>query len=345
VTNICGCPPNSRETIYVAEANLVEIPFIQRELGYCVKLVNPRQFSTTHEVVRIAGTNPEIWLDYLKAEQESEIKFILLGNETFSQREYEYLFKFGINIQTIVFNPPRQSNSLGLNAISAEIIQKPNIILDPMFYRTAKNAFDFSRRTKKLHRKKIFTSFPQGYSKRFLEELALKGMLSKDPHSSLLDSDRIKSLTGLARSGFFFVGQEGSWYRGQLIARFENYPSFYLKQTGGWGGDGQGKKLDYLENLLSRKGVLCPPGNLINSTCRYWEGILTGCLPIIPPYTIQDHHSESVWTDQLPITKRFNYSKIVDHVLSLDELERAQIIEQEAYRFRRTLNELMLILD
>lgn len=318
----------------------MEIPFIERELGFCVDLVNPISYKTSPEFIRIASANPEIWKEILLRKEERSVVFILLGNETYSENEYRFLATFNSIKSIYAQYPPRKSNIFGLLAIASEILQQPNLLVKSMFYRTLKNSIDFSKRNRQLSKKLEINSFPQGYSRRFLDELSYLHLLPEFQHASLLDPIFLENFVKESRKGFFFVGQPGSWYRKEILKRLQSHPDFIYKVTDGWAGEGQGEKIDFLLNMITRKGVLCPPGNLANSTCRYWEGIITSCLPITTSYTIQDHHHEHTWVDFLPKKTRLNYSKVIKLVLSLKDVDRAEILKKEQERLRLVMTEL-----
>jgi hypothetical protein len=175
-----------------------------------------------------------------------------------------------------------------------------------------------------------FSNFPQGYTARFVKELKELGLLKGD--GSLFEEIALEG--GIPSSGISFVGQRGSWLRGNLIDRFLRESNFTHTETFGWSGSESGFKTIYVESILNNRVTLHLPGNITNQTHRYLECILLNRLPVSPPYTFQDHHYNEYWTETFPSNENFSYIRLTQKILGMTDHEYSSTVSSEKNKIR-----------
>lgn len=316
--------------VFVKDVNLTEIEFFRRELNLDFVSV-PRTLA--NGTLLVAGTRPSDFSTIMENSRPKSVVFFLLGNEAYEVGTYTVLNKFESIRKVFVYNSPRTNSLIGWPSVQATLRDIPKSLIDKSYYRCWKNAFDFARRTRSINLSYQFSNFPQGYSARFVKELNSLGLLKGD--GSLFEE--IAEVGGIPRSGVAFVGQRGSWLRGNLIDRFSRESNFAHTETIGWAGGNSAFKTIYVESILKNRVTLHLPGNITNQSHRYLECILLNRLPASPPYTFQDHHFSGYWTENFSGNEFFSYVRLTQKILGMTDEEYSLIVSSERNKIRLTI--------
>lgn len=326
---------NSRKSnpVFAADSNLTEVEFFNRELN--LEFADKPQFNKNGKLL-IACTEPSKYEDILRSTPEKKIIFFLLGNETYSLDKFRFFSKFKSLNRVYFYNPPRENRQIGIISAFALIYDAPKSILDLKFYRTWKNAYDFARRSNNERYEFDWRPFPQGYSKRFVEELRFLNIVGEK--GSLFTE--IKLSDSLPKKGIGFVGQKGSWYRQLLISEFSKYAEFTFIESNGWGKTLDHKSTKYVETILNNRTTLHLPGNITNQTHRYMECFLLNRLPTSPKYTFQDHHLTEYWTEEFGNPQLLSYRKLSSYILAMQDSHYSSIVRRERIKLQRWVKEI-----
>ena len=313
-----------------------ETEFLRRELGINLKKVNPKTLKPKNSTI-IVSHNSEVWRSFLKKAKPNSIIFILLGNESYMGNLYMALNNLPSIKIALIYNSPRNNSLIGVKTCFGFVVDSPKSIFEPKFYRTWKNAFDFSRKTRKFSKKMNFKFrlFPQGYTNRFVFELKKAGLLPKEYKKSLIDFpfpsyDFSKPLC------LGFVGRESNWTRIKILNIYRNKPFFYKQVTNAWGGLEQGTKTDYVNTILQSKGFMNPPGNISNETHKYWEVLILNRLPICTANSFQDHHFTGYWSEKyLKGLKKWSNRKLSSYIIKLNSSKYEDYIQKAKNDLKR----------
>ncbi len=321
--------------VLAKDSNLTESEFFYRELN--MVFVDKPKFTKGGKLL-IACTNPALYKDILDSLPQGKVIFFLLGNETYDVPTYKYLSSFPSLKRAYIYNPPRPNSLIGLPSVWASLIDIPKTILDPKFYRTCKNSFDFAKRSRKLNLSFEWKPFPQGYSRRFVQELKLLGIIRGG--GSLFNDIDIP--IGLPPKGIGFVGQRGSWFRSKQIDTFSSRPNFSYIESNGWTSSQSSQTPLYVNSILENRTTLHLPGNVTNQTHRYMESLLLNRLPTSPSYTLQDHHLTDYWPEGTIYQRNFSYRRLSSKILKMNDEEYKVLVKFGREKLQRWINELRL---
>ena len=321
--------------VLTKDSNLTESEFFYRELN--MFFVDEPKFTKDGKLL-IACTNPSLYKDILDSLPQEKVIFFLLGNETYDIPTYKYLSLFPSLKRAYIYNPPRPNSLIGLPSVWASLIEMPKTILNPKFYRTWKNGFDFATRSRRLKLCYEWKPFPQGYSRRFVQELKLLGIIRGE--GSLFNNIEIPM--GIPPEGIGFVGQRGSWFRSQQIDSFSSRPNFSYTESSGWTSSQSSQIPLYAKSILDNRTTLHLPGNVTNQTHRYMESLLLNRLPTSPSYTFQDHHLTEYWPDDTNYQLNFSYRRLSSKILRMSDGEYAALVKLGRDKLQRWINELKL---
>ena len=93
-----------------------------------------------------------------------------------------------------------------------------------------------------------------------------------------------------------------------------------FKQTG-FGGNVFDGDTKYVEGLLTSWFNVIPPGHFNNYNHRYTESCIVGSIPLILAHNSIDPSRNSNWTNNLSCLQGHSFSKLVDFVNQLDEMQ------------------------
>jgi hypothetical protein len=298
--------------VYTYNMDLTESEFLKRELKLQLTKIDMKieKLLTTESVFAIATCIPSEIESILKKCQPNSAIIFFFGNETYDVPQFMWFNKYKNKIKySYVYNIPRKTSFLVCFRCLIGAIYDGGLFMwekDRNIYRNFKNGVDLMRRTRKINLEFKFSDFPQGYSKRFIQELISESLFVGD--GSVLENAPIKFQTKTKRISF--VGQTGSWCRSlalnTLIKLDKSFSPIY---TFGWGGSNQGDQNTYVQEISRSELALNPPGNLTNRTHRYLESLIMNSLPVLPPSSLQDPHLWGVWSEnQIPKTYSWKLS-------------------------------------
>jgi hypothetical protein len=152
--------------------------------------------------------------------------------------------------------------------------------------------------TFKLHQKfsKDIIYLPIGYTNLFARSIVTfvshHSELGIDENISLLQMSETLNRNFEKKIIFCFSGQKGKFWRTKAIEDFRRWntsnSNFAIKinvrkgfsGTEGANGVTESVGLNYVQELLASRFVLCPPGNYSIYTFRFLESIVSGALPL-----------------------------------------------------------------
>lgn len=313
-----------------AEETFIEKEFLTREFGFNFHpIVEKNQLIPHENVCFIATANPLLWHEIL-ASVDFDVVVILLGNESYDTGVLELLDSQQPVKHLFIYNGPRDNQLLAFTTHIHELLEHPKLFLNFNFWKFWVWAFRISQRTRKFVSSKPISIFPLGYTDRFVDENRMLGIFNLEETTSILDQ-AISFHSENRPNLISFYGQEGNWYRKQLIQLFQDRFSLASKTYKGFGGNSNPHSLltsTYTESLLFSKFTLCAPGEVTNETFRYLESLIMGCIPVIPRITIQDHHFGRYISDFFPHNLR-TYSSLFRHLITTsdDKLKEVQSLE------------------
>ena len=333
--------------IYAYNMTLTESEFLQREFNLTLTEIdqNLENALETEPAFAIATCDPkEIEGILVKCKNNSALVFFF-GNETYDVPQIMWLNKYSNKIKfAYIYNYPRKTSFFITFRCLLGAIYDGGLKYwekDRNIVRNFKNGIDLMRRTRRIKPIFEFSDFPQGYSKRFIEELTAEKFLVDK--GSLLN--RAPIFNDSKKQVICFTGQSGSWCRSLAISVLKKYdPTFSPSYTQGWGGSNQGNNNTYVNGLASSKFALNPPGNLTNRTHRYLESLIMNSLPIMPPSTLQDPHLWGVWSEY-QVVKRFSWKKQLRFSNKLKENQIQRIILNELKLEKNKIDAINMNLD
>jgi hypothetical protein len=282
--------------LLVCNKDLVETEYLRREYNLVSHLVDPNRISESDALTYIACTEPSNWEQFLRSANPSSVVFFLLGNETYDKKKYELLNEFKSIRHVFLYNPPRNSSSLGLLALLGWILRVPSDLKSKHLFFAWKFAYQMKKNAKSARIRYSWSNLPLGYTNRFVMQLPDELVNSS---MSLIDNWPFVKFGESQghKNQIKFMGQIGTWYRKELLKYFSRFSDFEYVESSGWG---LSSKNGYVETLQSSTFILCPPGIYTNETFRYYESIICGALPIAPVNTLHDFHSSVYWSQILP---------------------------------------------
>ena len=326
---------------------LTESEFLKRELNLILAEIDSETGSNLIQqpVFAIATLDPEELAKILsKCKTNSAIVFFF-GNETYDVPQTMALNRYSHKIKfAYIYNFPRRTSFYTAFRCLIGAIFDGGLKYwekDQNIYRNFKNGIDLMRRTRKLNLLFEHSDFPQGYSKRFIEELIAEKYHSGD--GSVVDRSPIN--VGQKIKNIAFVGQEGSWCRTLALSVLRNFDKTFLPTyTIGWGGSNQGGNNTYIKELAISKFALNPPGNLTNRTHRYLESLIMNSLPVLPPSNLQDPHLWGVWSEnQTP--RKYSWKMNLKKSYKLGENQRQNLINSALKVEKEKINSINSNLD
>ena len=336
-----------KRQIYTYNLGLSESEFLKREFSlYITELSHlAEQKLMTSDQFYVATTNPLELRSILENCRPRSVVIFFLGNETYNVQQTQWLNQYSNKIKyAFVYNlPTKTSFKVAIKCLFAAVMDGGIFLWEgeKNIFRTFKNGIDLMKRTRKLQIIFPHHDFPQGYSKRFISEIMLKGI--KLGERSILEIAPL--IISEKKSKIGFVGQRGSWCRDLAIrTALKKNLGFAPVYTHGWGGINQGKLTAYIDSLIQSEFVLTPPGNLTNRNFRYLESLVFNSIPIMPPSTLQDPHLWGIWTEySKPLS--FSWKRQINRALRLSMEERDAIVSTALLREKKQVYEINKILD
>ncbi len=336
-----------RRQVFTYNLGLSESEFLKREFSlYITELSHlAEQTLMSSEQFYVATTNPLELRPILEKCRPKSAVIFFLGNETYNVQQTQWLNQYSNKIKyAFVYNLPTKTSFIVAIKCFFGAIMDGGMILwegEKNIFRTFKNGIDLMKRTRKLQVMFPHHDFPQGYSKRFISEIMLKGI--ELGTRSILEIAPLNISEKKSKIGF--VGQSGSWCRDLAIrVALKKNIGFVPIYTQGWGGINQGELTTYTDSLIQSEFVLTPPGNLTNRNFRYLESLVFNSIPIMPPSTLQDPHLWGIWTEySKPLS--FSWKCQINRVLRLSKEERDAIISAALLREKKQVYEINKILD
>lgn len=339
--------PSKNKPIYTKNMDLTESEFLRREFSLTLTELSK---SVEKQILKsdlyyIATANVFELKSILENCKSKSAVIFFFGNETYDIPQYQWLNKYSSKIKFgFIYNLPRNTPFVITFRCLIGSLADGGLFLwkrDRNIIRNFKNGIDLMKRTRKLSLDFPHLDFPQGYSRRFVEEIELAGIkigvksiLRRAPMDISFKSKKIS-----------FVGQNGSWCRELAIKVLtKKNIGFVPTHTQGWSGAKQGALTTYIDSLVQSELTLNPPGNLTNRTHRYLESLIFNSVPIMPPSTLQDPHLWGVWSE-FSERKYFSWKHQIDYALNLSSQNRKSIILGALSREKRNVQEIKSMLD
>lgn len=300
---------------YCESPKITEESFLFREFGIKTVYVNStedflkRLEISGSDIIMVVSTNPNFWKPVLTKFKSNSIIFILIGNETYDPKVFNSLNDLKSLLHAFVYNLPTSikfKNIFGpvigyaLDGGFRKTINKGSI------YRDARISYSLNKRFSMIKMNYSSSRFPQGYSNNF--SVKLGNRININENRSFLDNDLV-NLIRKERSSiydFAFIGQPTNRRREVFLRNLHGFDNSVIIYNNEFKGIYEDSDLTYLEQLLSSKFILVPPGFYNNSNHRYTESLICNTLPIILANNSLDPSTNLNWTNELFYLNRYS---------------------------------------
>ena len=304
-----------KNVAYCESPKITEETFLRREFGITTVYV-----SSTEDFLRkleksdsgtiiIVSTNPIFWKPVLSKFKINSVIFILIGNETYDPKIFNSLNNLRSLRHAFVYNLPssiKVKNILG--PIMGHIIDGGfgKTSSEGSVYRDARISYSLRNKFKKTKINYSSSRFPQGYSNNFANKLGNK--INIDENTSLLGDDLVRLILEKRKRiyDFAFIGQPTNRRREIFLKNINGMNKSVIIYNKEFKGIYEDNDLTYLEQLLSSKFILVPPGFYNNSNHRYTESLICNSLPIILANNSLDPSTNNNWTNRLFYINRYS---------------------------------------
>jgi len=317
-----------KHVAYCESPKITEEAFLWREFSITTIYVSSTQDflekleKSNAESIIIVSTNPFFWLSVLNKFKKESVIFILIGNETYDPKVFNSLNNLKALRYAFVYNLP--------TSIKARNILGPIIgnIIDGGFnktnnkgsiYRDARISYSLRSKFKNIKINYPCSRFPQGYSNNFAGKISAR--LGIKENESLLDHNLVTSKQNEKSYlyDFAFIGQPTNRRREIFLKNAKNSPRSIIIYNKEFKGIYEDADLTYLEQLLSSKFILVPPGFYNNSNHRYTESLICNTIPVILANNSLDPSLNNNWTNNLFYLARYSVKVQLRYLSNIDK--------------------------
>jgi hypothetical protein len=319
---------------YCESPKITEEAFLRREFGITTIYVSSiddflqKSKKSNSDSIVIVSTNPLFWVNTLNRYKKDSVIFILIGNETYDPKVFNLLNNLKSLRHAFVYNLP--------TSIKARNIFGPIVgnIIDGGFtkthnkgsvYRDARISYSLISKFKNIKINYSCSRFPQGYSNNFAGKMGDR--IGIKENESLLDSNLVTSILKERKNiyNFAFIGQPTNRRRETFLKNIKKVPKSIIIYNEGFKGIYEDTDLKYLEQLLSSKFILIPPGFYNNSNHRYTESLICNTVPVILANNSLDPSSNNNWTNDLFYINRYSVKAQLRYLSNIDRNKYDQI--------------------
>lgn len=312
---------------YTELPRITEEEFLLREFSATTVYIKSIEdfFIKVHEfessVTLLVSTNPEYWKTVLNKFKKNSIVFILIGNETYDPAVFNSLNGYKSIKHVFVYNLPtlvKYRNILGsvLGSIHDNGFKKTSN--SGSVYRDTRISYSLKNKFKKISLKYSASPFPQGYSNNFANQIT---NITNIGHSISLMNDSSSDLILAKRQciyDFAFIGQSTNRRRETFLRNVSNFPKSVVIYNQGFKGTYEDSSSIYINQLLSSRYVLVPPGFYNNFNHRYSESLICHTLPLILANNSLDPSENTNWTNNLAFPQRYSAKALMIYLSKLD---------------------------
>lgn len=300
---------------YCESPKITEESFLLREFGIKTVYVNSTEDflkkleASDSDKIMIVSTNPIFWKPVLTKFKANSVIFILIGNETYDPKVFNALNDLKSLLHAFVYNLPtsiKVKNIFGpvigyaLDGGFRKTINKGSI------YRDARISYSLKKRFNMIKINYSSSRFPQGYSNNFSKKLGNR--INVNENISFLDNSLVNLIRKERASiyNYAFIGQPTNRRREVFLRNLNKFDNSVIIYNNEFKGIYEDNDLTYLEQLLSSKFILVPPGFYNNSNHRYTEALICNTLPIILANNSLDPSTNLNWTNELFYLNRYS---------------------------------------
>ena len=313
---------------YSESLKITEEAFLRQEFG--IKTIYVKSIENFLKVsdefyskkIIIVSSNPVFWIPVLSKFKKDSVIFILIGNETYNPTVFNSLNNLKSLMHVFVYNLP---TSIKIKNIFGSIIGNVydgglnKSSLPGNVYREGRISYSLQNKFKKIKINYSCSNFPQGYSNNFANQIINRIGIRED--ESLLSSKSKKLIVDIRESihNFAFIGQPTNRRRELFLRNFENIPKTIILYNKEFKGTYEDPDPTYLNQLLSARYILVPPGLFNNSNHRYTESLICHTLPVILSNNSLDPSTNDNWTNQLSFLRRYSVKSQVKYLKNIDD--------------------------
>jgi hypothetical protein len=322
---------------YSESPKITEESFLRREFGInTIYIKSVEDFlklskKADAELIIVVSTNPIFWLSILSTFKKNSIIFILIGNETYDPKVFNSLNDLKSLRHAFVYNVPKSIKTKNiLGSIIGNIYDGglTKTIFPGSVYRDARISYSLKHKFKKIKINYSCSVFPQGYSNNFANKIS--NIINITQSESLLSS-KLSDLISTKRENiydFTFIGQPTNRRREIFLKNIKDLPRTRVLYNEGFKGIYEDNDLTYLNQLLTSKFILVPPGFYNNSNHRYTESLIFHALPVILSNNSLDPSTNDNWTNQLSFIMRYSVKAQVNYLSNIDVCKYKEFYEQ-----------------
>ena len=197
-------------------------------------------------------------------------------------------------------------------------------------YRDARISYSLKNKFNKVNIMYSSSRFPQGYTNNFANKLAKKVGLGTDSLISKNSTEKIL-LKKKNLYNFAFIGQQTNRRREIFLKVAQSYGLSEIIYNKEFKGIEVDSDFRYLNQLLSSKYVLVPPGFYNNSNHRYLESLICHSLPIILANNSIDSSVNDNWTNKLSILQRYSIRSQLKFLAKISETDYEKFYNEAAF--------------
>ena len=300
---------------YCESLKITEEAFLLREFGLCTIYVNSIEDflkisnKSDSNITIIVSTNPNFWRSVLSKFKKESVIFILIGNETYDPNVFNSLNNLKSILHAFVYNLPTKIKFMNVfGSIIGNIYDGGlnRTSFPGSVYRDGRISYSLQDKFKAIAIDYSCSNFPQGYSNNFAKQI-VSGIDIKRNESFLTSKN--KALIFNKRKNkynFAFIGQPTNRRREIFLENFRNVSRSIILYNQEFKGTYEDSDSTYVNQLLSSKFILVPPGFFNNSNHRYTESLICHSLPVILSSNSLDPSTNDNWTNQLSFLRRYS---------------------------------------
>jgi hypothetical protein len=312
---------------YCESPKITEEAFLRREFGITTIYVSSihdfleKSKKSDLDSIVIVSTNPLFWITVLNKFKKDSVIFILIGNETYDPRVFNLLNNLKSLRHAFVYNLPTSIKAKNLfgpiigNIIDGGLAKTHN---KGSVYRDARISYSLINKFRNIKISYSCSRFPQGYSNNFASKMGVR--IGINENESLLDYKLVTSIMKERKNiyDFAFIGQPTNRRREIFLKSVKRMSKSIIIYNEEFKGIYEDTDFKYLDQLLSARFILVPPGFYNNSNHRYTESLICNTIPVILANNSLDPSSNNNWTNDLFYINRYSVKAQLRYLSKID---------------------------
>lgn len=319
---------------YCESPKITEEAFLRREFDITTIYVSTiddfleKLKKSNSDLIVIVSTNPLFWVTALNKFKRDSVIFILIGNETYDPKVFNSLNNLKSLRHAFVYNLPTSIKAKNIfgpiigNIVDGGLAKTHN---KGSVYRDARISYSLINKFRNIKINYSCSRFPQGYSNNFASKMGIR--IGIKENESLLDYKLVTSILQERKNiyDFTFIGQPTNRRREIFLKNAKRMPKSIIIYNEEFKGIYEDSDFNYLNQLLSTRFVLVPPGFYNNSNHRYTESLICNAIPVILSNNSLDPSTNNNWTNDLFYINRYSVKAQLRYLSNINRNKYDQI--------------------